>query len=97
MKIALNTTEAVDVRPSEDGQGIDLAAYKFGVKVGQRTATPDQIGALIFALEQALEERKTKEEAKRSGCCADPRPDCMGAVVPGIGDKCGALRAKAGG
>jgi hypothetical protein len=24
--------------------------------------------------------------------CADPRPDCMGPVVEGIGNRCGALR-----
>ena len=68
MKIALNATEAVDVTPSADGQGIDLAAYKFGVKVGARTATPVQIGALIFALEQALEERHTKQQARGVRC-----------------------------
>lgn len=28
-------------------------------------------------------------------CCADPRPDCMGMCVPGIGGACKALRGEA--
>lgn len=26
------------------------------------------------------------------GCCTTPRPDCMGMLIDGIGDRCQALR-----
>ena len=27
-------------------------------------------------------------------CCTTPRPDCMGMLIPGIGDRCQALQAE---
>lgn len=51
--IKVSLLEAVKVEPS--GEGVRLAALLGGQEVGARVATLDQVGALIFALEQAAE------------------------------------------
>ncbi|MES2482984.1 MAG: hypothetical protein V4609_13375, partial [Pseudomonadota bacterium] len=55
-------------------------------------------GAAAFAIEQAgeaIEARDNPPElpshAIQCGACVSPRPDCMGAVIPGIGNRCGAM------
>lgn len=51
--IKVSMLEAIKVEPQ--GAGVRVAAMLAGREVGSRTATLDQVGALIFALEQAAE------------------------------------------
>lgn len=49
-------------------------------------ATPAQCEQLGLALIQAGQEASGSPQ-----CCASPRHDCMGMLVPGVGDRCQAL------
>lgn len=46
---------ALCVEPSTTPGNVKFTALMFGVKFGELDATPDQCGALIFGIEQALE------------------------------------------
>lgn len=52
--IKLSTAEAIVIEPGQGG-GVKFSATVRGVPVIARKLTPDQAGAAIFALEQAIE------------------------------------------
>lgn len=51
--VKVSVLESIKVEPS--GEGVRVAAVVAGRELGSRFATLDQVGALIFALEQAAE------------------------------------------
>lgn len=51
--------KALIIEPSKQGGGVDITAMLYGVQIGKQSVTPDQCGAFIFALEQALESQQT--------------------------------------
>lgn len=64
--IKLGAGRAIVVTPAPGGVRIDLTMA--GVVVGGDRITPDQCGALMFGIEQALE--KSQIEADRQGAAA---------------------------
>lgn len=69
--IKVSMLEAIKVEPS--GEGVRVAAVVAGRELGARTATLDQVGALIFALEQAAEvaeqARQLRMAYQQNGAC----------------------------
>lgn len=85
--IKADAGKALIIEPCKTGPGVEFTATLYGVRAGSKTATPDQCGALIFAVEQALEAQQTKAGGVRchgDACCggqiACPTPDACGVV-----------------
>lgn len=59
--IKLSQTESLVISPSFDG-AVRLEVLVFGVGALARSLTPDQTGALLFALETAAEAARIAQE-----------------------------------
>ena len=55
--------KALVVQPCEKLDALEFSVTLHGVRVGSMTATPDQVGALIFGLEQAMEALQVRRQA----------------------------------
>jgi hypothetical protein len=60
--VALGAKKAIVIKPSVRGIRVDLTLA--GVSIGGDDITPDQAGALIFGIEQAMEVWKMRLEAQ---------------------------------
>lgn len=62
--IKVSVLEAIKVEPQ--GEGVRVAAMLGGREVGARVANLDQVGALMFALEQAAEVAERARDLRRA-------------------------------
>lgn len=76
--VKLGAGKAIVVSPAPGGVRVDLTVA--GVVMGGDRMTPDQCGALIFGIEQALEKGQIEADRTAGRCQADgcgfPARDC---------------------
>lgn len=79
----------VEIQPSKTESGAVLLSilHSSGDRIGCATIAASTAAVIAKALE--LEAVAAENAAQ---CCTTPRPDCMGMLVPSIGDGCKALR-----
>ncbi len=81
----------VEIQPSKTEPGSVLLSilYESGDRFGCATIPASTAAVIAGALEMEAE----AAEGEAALCCTTPRPDCMGMLVPSIGDNCHAMRA----
>jgi hypothetical protein len=62
--IKVSALEAIKVSP--EGEGVRIAALMAGREIGHRVANLDQVGVLLFALEQAAEVAERARQLNRA-------------------------------
>lgn len=72
--IKVDATKSLVIEPEHLSQGVNVNVTLAGFSVGGAVLTPDQCGALIFAIEQALEAQSVR--VRCNGNCNQGRR-CM--------------------